>query len=41
MDGRRLTEGDSLPNGARIVRIARDGVVLEWRGQRLMRRLGR
>ena len=41
VDGRRLVEGDSLPNGARIARIARDGVVLEWRGQRLMRRLGR
>lgn len=41
VDGRRLGEGDSLPNGARIARIARDGIVLEWRGQRLMRRLGR
>lgn len=41
VDGRRLREGDSLPNGARIARIARDGLILEWRGQRLMQRLGR
>lgn len=41
VDGRRLGEGDSLPNGARIANIVRDGVIVEWRGQRLMRRLGR
>lgn len=41
VDGRRLSEGDRLPNDARIERITRDGMVLEWRDQRVLRRLGR
>lgn len=39
--GRRFGEGDDLPNGARIERITRNGVVLQWRGQRVLRSLGR
>lgn len=35
----RVREGDTLPEGPRVVEITRDGVVLEWQGREFM--LGR
>lgn len=32
IDGRRITEGDAIGD-VRVVRIERDGVLLEWQGR--------
>ncbi|RME36180.1 MAG: hypothetical protein D6794_08840 [Deltaproteobacteria bacterium] len=34
LDGRILHEGEGLPDGPRVVRIDRSGVVLDWNGYR-------
>ena len=36
MGGRRYNEGDTLADGARIVRIVSDGVVFEFRGEQVL-----
>jgi len=36
INGRRLTEGASLPEGATVVQITPEGAVLEYRGQRFL-----
>ena len=34
LDGRRIAEGDRV-GAARVAEIRRDGVILDWNGQRL------
>jgi general secretion pathway protein B len=36
VNGRRYREGETLAEGPLLVAIARDGLVLEYRGQRLL-----
>jgi general secretion pathway protein B len=41
LNGARLREGDSTPDGVRVVAIAPAGVVVEWRSRRMFLNAGR
>jgi general secretion pathway protein B len=41
IDGTRYREGDSLPQGARIVQIVADGLVMDFHNERVLYPLGR
>jgi general secretion pathway protein B len=41
VNGRRYREGERLAEGPQIVEIVRDGIVLEYRGERVLYPLGR
>ncbi|MDE2149380.1 MAG: general secretion pathway protein GspB [Gammaproteobacteria bacterium] len=41
IDGHRYTEGDSLPSGLVIYRIVPEGIVFDWKGQRVLYSLNR
>ena len=38
VNGQRYTEGASTPDGVRVERITRDGVILNWHGNRFLLR---
>jgi hypothetical protein len=41
LNGARLREGDSTPDGVRVIAIAPTGVVVEWRSRRMFLNAGR
>lgn len=41
INGRRYKQGDALAEGPRILEIVREGIVLEYRGQKVLYPLGR